>query len=164
MASVARTQMVNISNIIRNQAANCRSAMASSFSSLSSVASSAMARVLAVVRSYMAQIRATVSQQMTMNFKVNKTITTTNVTKNVTKGARATMAGISGSTARIGEPVAMGSNVRGYGGSDRGSEDRNYTFSIPLYIDGREVARATASYNKAELAKLDKRNKRKRGE
>ena len=175
MASVARTQMVNISNIIRNQAvrwanvirnqaANCRSAMASSFSSLSNVASSAMARVLAVVRSYMAQIRATVSQQMTMNFKVNKTITTTNVTKNVTKGARATMAGISGSTARIGEPVAMGSNVRGYGGSDRGSEDRNYTFSIPLYIDGREVARATASYNKAELAKLDKRNKRKRGE
>ena len=175
MASVARTQMTNISNIIRNQAvrwanvirnqaANCRSAMTSSFSSLSSVASSAMARVLAVVRSYMAQIRATVSQQMTMNFKVNKTITTTNVTKNVTKGARATMAGISGSTARIGEPVAMGSNVRGYGGSDRGSEDRNYTFSIPLYIDGREVARATASYNKAELAKLDKRNKRKRGE
>ena len=174
MASVARTQMVNISNIIRNQAvawaniirnqsASCRSAMASNFSSLASVASSAMARVLAVVQSYMAQIRATVSQQMTMNFKVNKTITTTNVTKNVTEGLMATMGGISRNTMSIGQPAIMGSGVRSTGGYNRGSEDRNYTFSIPLYIDGKEVARATATYNKAELNKLEKRNNRKRG-
>ena len=175
MASVARTQMVNISNIIRNQAmrwasiirnqsASCRSAMASNFSSLASVASSAMARVLAVVQSYMAQIRATVSQQMTMNFKVNKTITTTNVTKNVTEGLMATMGGISRNTMSIGQPAIMGSGVRSTGGYNRGSEDRNYTFSIPLYIDGKEIARATATYNQAELNKLEKRNKRKRGE
>ena len=174
MASVARTQMVNISNIIRNQAmrwasiirnqsASCRSAMASNFSSLASVASSAMARVLAVVQSYMAQIRATVSQQMTMNFKVNKTITTTNVTKNVTEGLMATMGGISRNTMSIGQPAIMGSGVRSTGGYNRGSEDRNYTFSIPLYIDGKEVARATATYNQAELNKLEKRNNRKRG-
>ena len=177
MASVARTQMVNISNIIRNQAvswanvirnqaANCRSAMTSSFSSLSSVASSAMARVLAVVRSYMAQIRATVSQQMTMNFKVNKTITTTNVTKTkkVTAGLMSTMAGISRNTMSIGQPATIGNSARGNSGYGKESEGGNYTFSIPLYVDGREIARATASYNKAELSKLEKRNKRKRGE
>ena len=111
----------------------------------------------------MAQIRATVSQQMTMNFKVNKTITTTNVTKNVTEGLMATMGGISRNTMSIGQPAIMGSGVRSTGGYNRGSEDRNYTFSIPLYIDGKEVARATATYNQAELNKLEKRNNRKRG-
>ena len=175
MASVARTQMVNISNIIRNQAmswaniirnqaSSARNALTSSFMSMSAVVRTQMANCLSIVRSYMAQIRATVSQQMTMNFKVNKTITTTNVTKNVTEGLMATMGGISRNTMSIGQPAIMGSGVRSTGGYNRGSEDRNYTFSIPLYIDGKEVARATATYNQAELSKLEKRNKRKRGE
>ena len=38
------------------------------------------------------------------------------------------------------------------------------TLDVPLYIDGKEVARATAVYNEQELAKLAKRNNRKRGE
>ena len=175
MASVARTQMVNISNIIRNQAmrwasiirnqaSNARNALTSSFMSMSAVVRTQMANCLSIVQSYMAQIRSAVSQQMTMNFKVNKTITTTNVTKNVTEGLMATMGGISRNTMSIGQPAIMGSGVRSTGGYNRGSEDRNYTFSIPLYIDGKEVARATASYNQAELNKLEKRNKRKRGE
>ena len=175
MASVARTQMVNISNIIRNQAmrwasiirnqaSNARNALTSSFMSMSAVVRTQMANCLSIVQSYMAQIRSAVSQQMTMNFKVNKTITTTNVTKNVTEGLMATMGGISRNTMSIGQPAIMGSGVRSTGGYNRGSEDRNYTFSIPLYIDGKEVARATATYNQAELNKLEKRNKRKRGE
>ena len=174
MASVARTQMVKISNIIRNQAmswaniirnqaSSARNALTSSFMSMSAVVRTQMANCLSIVRSYMAQIRATVSQQMTMNFKVNKTITTTNVTKNVTEGLMATMGGISRNTMSIGQPAIMGSGVRSTGGYNRGSEDRNYTFSIPLYIDGKEVARATATYNQAELNKLEKRNNRKRG-
>lgn len=174
MASVARTQMVNISNIIRNQAmrwasiirnqaSNARNALTSSFMSMSAVVRTQMANCLSIVQSYMAQIRSAVSQQMTMNFKVNKTITTTNVTKNVTEGLMATMGGISRNTMSIGQPAIMGSGVRSTGGYNRGSEDRNYTFSIPLYIDGKEVARATATYNQAELNKLEKRNNRKRG-
>ena len=174
MASVARTQMVNISNIIRNQAmswaniirnqaSSARNALTSSFMSMSAVVRTQMANCLSIVRSYMAQIRSAVSQQMTMNFKVNKTITTTNVTKNVTEGLMATMGGISRNTMSIGQPAIMGSGVRSTGGYNRGSEDRNYTFSIPLYIDGKEVARATATYNQAELNKLEKRNNRKRG-
>lgn len=175
MSNVARNQMVNVSNIIRNQAvnwaniirnqaSNARNALTSSFMSMSAVVRTQMANCLSIVRSYMAQIRATVSQQMTMNFKVNKTITTTNVTKNVTEGLMATMGGISRNTMSIGQPAIMGSGVRSTGGYNRVSEDRNYTFSIPLYIDGKEVARATATYNQAELNKLEKRNKRKRGE
>ena len=174
MASVARTQMVNISNIIRNQAmswaniirnqaSSARNALTSSFMSMSAVVRTQMANCLSIVQSYMAQIRSAVSQQMTMNFKVNKTITTTNVTKNVTEGLMSTMGGISRNTMSIGQPAIMGSGVRSTGGYNRGSEDRNYTFSIPLYIDGKEVAKATATYNQAELNKLEKRNNRKRG-
>ena len=175
MAKVASTQltnvrtavvskMISINSVINTQASNARNNLTRQFMSMSAVVRTQMANCLSIVRSYMAQIRATVSQQMTMNFKVNKTITTTNVTKNVTEGLMATMGGISRNTMSIGQPAIMGSGVRSTGGYNRGSEDRNYTFSIPLYIDGKEVARATATYNQAELNKLEKRNKRKRGE
>ena len=46
--------------------------------------------------------------------------------------------------------------VSGNGGS--------YTFTIPISVDGREIARATAKYNQSELERLNKRNSRKRGE
>ena len=35
---------------------------------------------------------------------------------------------------------------------------------VPVYLDGREIARASAKYNEAELNKLSKRKSRKRGE
>ena len=35
-----------------------------------------------------------------------------------------------------------------------------YEFTIPLYIDGREVAKATATFTKAELDKMEKRSNR----
>ena len=157
------SKMMSIARVVGTQAKSARDNLTRQFMSMNSVVATQMARVLATVQSYMAQIRATVSQQMTMNFKVNKTITTTNVTKNVTEGLMATMGGISRNTMSIGQPAIMGSGVRSTGGYNRVSEDRNYTFSIPLYIDGKEVARATATYNQAELNKLEKRNNRKRG-
>ena len=174
MAKVASTQltnvrtavvskMISINSVINTQASNARNNLTRQFMSMSAVVRTQMANCLSIVQSYMAQIRSAVSQQMTMNFKVNKTITTTNVTKNVTEGLMATMGGISRNTMSIGQPAIMGSGVRSTGGYNRGSEDRNYTFSIPLYIDGKEVARATATYNQAELNKLEKRNNRKRG-
>ena len=47
---------------------------------------------------------------------------------------------------------------------NNGFGNGSLALEVPLYLDGREIARATASYNQAELAKLDKRAKRKRGE
>lgn len=177
MAAVARTQMVNISNIVRNQAvswanvvrnqsANMKAAFSTAFSGLAAVAARGMAACLATVRSYMAQIKAATAQTMTMNFKVNKTMTTTNVTKNVTQGLANTMGNIARSSASLIAPqsIAIGGSIgtnRTVGGL--GSVE-SLELSVPLTVDGREIARATASYNQEELAKLSKRNNRRRGE
>lgn len=179
MAAVARTQMVNISNIIRNQAvswsnvirnqtANMKASFTAAFSGLSSIAASQMAKCLSTVRSYMSQIRAATAQTMTMNFRVNKTMTTTNITRNVTQGAARTMSNIarSGPSLIAPQAVTIGGGI--VGGSDRvnnglGSANA-LQLHIPLTVDGREIARATASYNQEELAKMSKRNSRRRGE
>ena len=179
MAAVARTQMVNISNIVRNQAiswsnvirnqtANMKASFTAAFSGLSSIAASQMAKCLSTVRSYMSQIRAATAQTMTMNFRVNRTITTTNVTRSVAQGAARTMSNIArnGSSLIAPQAVAIGGNI--VGGSGRANNGLGNTnalqLSIPLTVDGREIARATASYNQEELAKLSKRNNRRRGE
>lgn len=179
MAAVARTQMVNISNIIRNQAvswsnvirnqtANMKASFTAAFSGLSSIAASQMAKCLSTVRSYMSQIRAATAQTMTMNFRVNKTMTTTNITRNVTQGAARTMSNIArnGSSLIAPQAVAIGGNiVGGSGRQNNGLGGANaLQLSIPLTVDGREIARATASYNQEELSKLSKRNNRRRGE
>jgi hypothetical protein len=177
MASVARTQMTNVSNIVRNQAiswsnvvrsqsANMKAAFSAAFSGLAGVAARGMAACLSTVRSYMSQIRAATAQTMTMNFRVNKTMTTTNVTKNVVQGLNNTMGNIARSSASLIAPqsVAIGGSIgtnRTVGGL--GSVE-SLELSVPLTVDGREIARATASYNQAELAKLSKRNNRRRGE
>ena len=177
MAAVARTQMVNISNIVRNQAiswanvvrnqsTNMKAAFSTAFSGLAAVAAKGMAACLSTVRSYMSQIRAATAQTMTMNFRVNKTMTTTNVTKNVTQGLASTMGNIARNSASLIAPqaVAIGGSIgtnRTVGGL--GSVE-SLELSVPLTVDGREIARATASYNQEELAKLSKRNNRRRGE
>lgn len=177
MRNVARTQMVSISNIIRNQAvnwaniirnqaANARNALTSSFMSMAAVVRNQMANCLSIVRSYMSQIKAATSQTMTMKFKVDKTITTTNVTKNVTEGLRNTMGAISRGSAPLAAPQAM--SIGGYASSTSTigalAAGGSITLDVPLYLDGKEVARATAVYNEKELAKLAKRKNRKRGE
>ena len=166
ISNIIRNQAVTWSNIIRNQAANMRSAMTSAFSGMAASARAGMANVLSIVRSYMAQIRSETSKTMTMHFKVDKTVTTTNVSKNVTEGLRNTMGAISRGMASISAPQAI--SIGGYatsmssiGGLAAGG---SITLDVPLYIDGKEVARATAVYNEQELAKLAKRNNRKRGE
>ena len=189
MAAVARTQMVNITNIVRNQAvawanivrsqsANMRGAMSSAFSGLAAVAARGMAACLATVRSYMARIRAATAQTMTMNFRVNKTVTTTNVTKNVTQGAgpkslynassaiysagaMASTPSVYGNTqalARSASTVASsgstGSNV---------SQKDHVTIEIPVNLDGKQIAKVSAKYMDGELSKINNRSNRKRG-
>ena len=56
----------------------------------------------------------------------------------------------------------------GYGNATL-SEDYNYnhtgtyTIIVPVEVDGREFARATASYTQEELEKIQKRNNRRNG-
>lgn len=189
MAAVARTQMVNITNIVRNQAvawanivrsqsANMRGAMSSAFSGLAAVAARGMAACLATVRSYMAQIRAATAQTMTMNFRVNKTVTTTNVTKNVTQGAGPKS--LYNASSAIYSAGAMASTPSVYGNTQalarsastvassgsRGSnvsQKDHVTIEIPVNLDGKQIAKVSAKYMDGELSKINNRSNRKRG-
>ena len=43
------------------------------------------------------------------------------------------------------------------------SSNHEYTIEVPLTLDGKEVAKATASYTQNELDKKEKRDSRKNG-
>ena len=178
MANVARNQMVNVSNIIRNQAvswsnvirnqaSNARNALTSSFMSMAAVARTQMARVLSVVQSYMSQIAATCNRTLTLKVNINKTETTTK--KVVVENEPASLSmpqtssfSASGITRNAGT-IGLGSLVGAIASSNTGSQ-RAISIEVPLVLEGREIARASAIYTREELAKLEKRNNRKRGE
>ena len=178
MANVARTQMVNVSNIvrnqamrwsniIRNQASNARNALTSSFMSMAAVARNQMANVLSVVRSYMSQIAAACNRTLTLKVNISKTETTTkkvvveNSPKslNMPQSSSLSASGYSRSASSIG----LGTLVGALSSSSTGS-DRTISIEVPLVLEGREIARASAIYTREELARLEKRNNRKRGE
>ena len=178
MAAVARTQMVNVSNVIRNQAvswsnvirnqaSNARNALTSSFMGMAAVARSQMANVLSVVRSYMSQIAAACNRTLTLKVNINKTETTTkkvvmeNSPKslNMPQSSSLSASGYSRSASSIG----LGALVGALNSSSIGS-DRAITIEVPLVLEGREIAKASAIYTREELFKLDKRSSRKRGE
>ena len=191
MRNVARTQMVGVSNIIRNQAVswaniirnqsqNARNSLTSSFISMHNVVATQMAKCLSTVRNYMTQIKAATSQQMTMSFKVNKTITTTNVIKNVAEGLSSTMGSISRNSQYLATPqnISLGNMALSgkgyaaagyYSGVETNSAYNNSNsnnamyFELPVYLDGKVVAKTTARYMNNELTILDKKNSRKRG-
>ena len=180
MAAVARTQMVNVSNVIRNQAvswsnvirnqaSNARNALTSSFMSMAAVARSQMANVLSVVRSYMSQIAAACNKTLTLKVNINKTETTTK--KVVVEGggktgmmniavpqtSSFTASGTRGASNSIGLG-SLAQALSGYG------KDQTISISVPVVLEGREIAKASAIYTREELSRLEKRNNRKRGE
>ena len=178
MASVARTQMVNVSNIvrnqamrwgniIRNQASNARNALTRSFMSMAAVARNQMSNVLSVVRSYMSQIAATCNRTLTLKVNISKTETTTKkvvVEKspkslNMPQSSSLSASGYTRSASSIG----LGTLVGALNSSSTGS-NRAISIEVPLVLEGREIARASAIYTREELARLEKRNNRKRGE
>jgi len=178
MAKVARTQMVNISNIvrnqavnwsniIRNQASNARNALTSSFMSMAAVARNQMANVLSVVRNYMSQIAAACNRTLTLKVNISKTETTTKkvvvengpMSLNMPQSSSLSASGYTRSASSIG----LGTLVGALSSSSTGS-DRAISIEVPLVLEGREIARASAIYTREELARLEKRNNRKRGE
>lgn len=59
--------------------------------------------------------------------------------------------------------AAAGSYTPGGGHDYVGEKDETYTIIVPLDIEGREVARATATYTKEELEKKEKLNRYMKG-
>ena len=178
MAKVARTQMVNVSNIvrnqamrwsniIRNQAQSARNALTSSFMSMAAVARNQMANVLSVVRSYMSRIAATCNRTLTLKVNISKTETTTKkvVVENSPKSLnmpQSSSLSASGYT-RSASSIGLGTLVGALNTASTGS-NRAISIEVPLVLEGREIARASAIYTREELARLEKRNNRKRGE
>lgn len=67
-------------------------------------------------------------------------------------------------TGRIAERMAYaGAYVPDSSYEYSGTVDATYTIIVPVYLEGREVARVTAPYTQEELDKLEKRNARKQG-
>ena len=176
MASVARTQMVNISNIIRNQATswsniirnqaqNARNALTSSFMSMAAVARNQMANVLSVVQSYMSRIAYACSRRLTINVSVNRTVTTTY--KSVEQGPAALRTSIpmanmlSGAMAGGRTGIGLGTLIGAVSAS--ASKGQVVKIEVPLYLEGREIARASAKYMDGELSRVNTRTDRKRG-
>jgi hypothetical protein len=73
----------------------------------------------------------------------------------------ALLSNMTGGAMAIPSPNTMATATSGSMASVSGGS--SYEFSIPLYVDGREIAKATATYNQAELNKLNKRKSRKQG-
>ena len=180
MSNVARNQMVNISNIIRNQArswanvirnqaSNARNALTSSFMSMAAVARTQMAHVLSVVQSYMSQIAAACNKTLTLKVNINKTETTTK--KVVVEGGEKTgMMSIAvpqtssftaSGTRGTNNSIGLGSLAQALSGYGK---DQTISISVPVVLEGREIAKASAIYTREELSRLEKRNNRKRGE
>ena len=184
MAAVARTQMVNISNIVRNQATawaniirnqgnNAKAALTSSFAGMAAAAASGMAKVLSTVRSYMSQVVAATNRTMTLNFKVNRSITTTNTVRTVAAPAAAsamyaanaasTFSLRSGDVSTLASRASSAITTSSSKGAVSSNNNDGITLEIPLILDGKEVARSTAKYVDGELKIKQKRDDRKRG-
>lgn len=177
MAAVARTQMVNISNIIRNQAVtwtniisnqvkNARDALTRQFMSMAAVARTQMNKVASAVRSSMSNIASATSRDISMNVNVNR---------NASGGyampsANALYAANAGATFSLGNNMSTFANNASYaapsgnsGSSSSDSAGGGMVIEVPLYLDGKVVARATARYVDNELKQMTKRENRKRG-
>jgi hypothetical protein len=151
-----------MTNIIRNQSKNSRDAFTGQMMSMHRVARNQMSNILASIKEYMGYIKNQLSQSLTMDIK--KTITTSYVTKKDGEqsfGTMALLSNMTGGAMAIPSPNTMATATSGSMASVSGGS--SYEFSIPLYVDGREIAKATATYNQAELNKLNKRKSRKQG-
>jgi TP901 family phage tail tape measure protein len=178
MAAVARTQMVNISNIVRNQAMSwaniisnqvkrARDALTRQFMSMAAVARTQMSKVASAVSSSMSNVVASASRGISMNVNVNRSVST----GYSMPSANALYAANAGATFSLGNNMSAFANNASYaapsgnsgGSSNSSSAGGSMVIEVPLYLDGREAARAIAKYVDGELKLMTKRENRKRG-
>ena len=175
MASVARTQMVNISNIIRNQslswyniinnqAKNARDAFTRQMMSMVAVARNQMYNVLSTVRSYMSQITGATNKSISLNVGQSGGSATLPTTPALAM-ADALYAANAASTYSL---DASGISSRASSASSNnssasyGSSEANIIHTH-VYLEGREIAKASAKYMNSEIKAINKRENRKRG-
>ena len=183
MAAVARTQMVNVSNIIRNQAVswknvisnqakNARDNLTRQFMSMAAVVRTQMSKCLSSVQSYMSKIAATTNKAMNLNVNVNRRVSTSYA---AAAGGTSALSADALYAANAASTFSLGGNTgalaygassampAGGGNVSGGNTGGSMIIEIPLYVDGKEMARATAKYVDNELKQITKRENRKRG-
>ena len=162
-------KFMSIRSVITTQMSSARSALTTQFISMRNVAATQMAEILRTVNSYMSQISAACNKTMTLKVNINKTETTTK--KVVVEGggktgmmniavpqtSSFTASGTRGASNSIGLG-SLAQALSGYG------KDQTISISVPVVLEGREIAKASAIYTREELSRLEKRNNRKRGE
>ena len=171
MAAVSRNQMTNVRTpvvenmmsivrVISTQGYKATKALSTSMQGMATVASQQMSRVLAVVNSYMNSIARATSRRLTINVGINKTVTTTyqNVQASIPTATNLAASSITARGNSMGLGTLVGNMIKEAG------RQGTSVVEVPVYLDGREIARASAKYNEAELNKLSKRKSRKRGE
>ena len=172
-STLIRTAIVNkfmsIRSVITTQMSSARNALTSQFISMRKVAATQLAEILRTVNTYMSQISAACNKTMTLKVNINKTETTTK--KVVVEGggktgmmniavpqtSSFTASGTRGASNSIGLG-SLAQALSGYG------KDQTISISVPVVLEGREIAKASAIYTREELSRLEKRNNRKRGE
>ena len=161
------SKFMSISKVIATQISAARNTLTSQFISMRHVAETQMALVLSTVQSYMSQIAAACNRTLTLKVNISKTETTTKkvvvengpMSLNMPQSSSLSASGYTRSASSIG----LGTLVGALSSSSTGS-DRAISIEVPLVLEGREIARASAIYTREELARLEKRNNRKRGE
>lgn len=160
MANITRNQMLNIANIIRNQASNARNALTSSFISMAKVVATQMNKCLSSVRSTMTQMASAASRGISMN--VSGGMPAAAPANALYAANAASTYSIGGRTSALYNGASAMSTGTASSSSNRDTSNST-VLEIPLYLDGREVARATAKYVDNELKLMTKRENRKRG-
>ncbi|WP_419724695.1 phage tail tape measure protein [Terrisporobacter petrolearius] len=186
------SKMMSINAVVNTQAWKARDNATRAFMSLAAVVRTQMSNALTSVRNAMSQIASATNRTLTTKVNVSKTITTTNVAKSIqakpqtfnfsavrsiqprsfSLAATRSLGGINSlATASYGSPVALASTNSGVSGSTtyggtKGTTKTNSKptyFEIPLVVDGREMAKASAKYMDGELKIISNRNNRKKG-
>lgn len=162
-------KFMSIRSVITTQMSSARNALTSQFISMRKVAATQMHEILRVVNEYMKSISSACNK--TLNLKVNISKTETTTKKVVVEGggktgmmsiavpqtSSFTASGTRGASNSIGLG-SLAQALSGYG------KDQTISISVPVVLEGREIAKASAIYTREELSKLDKRSNRKRGE
>lgn len=175
-AGIVRSQMLNSTKIVKNQMENMKKAirdeskaardnLTRQFISMRKVAVTQLSEILREVNEYMKAIATATDRTFSINFDINTTVSTTYTTN---FGPGASLAVPRGNSLSVNSPLRSSTASTGLGSlmatsSSRGN-DRPISIEVPLVLEGREIAKASAIYTREELNKLEKRNSRKRGE
>ena len=185
MAAVARTQMVNVSNIIRNQslswaniisnqAKRARDNFTRQMMSMVKVARNQLYNVLTTVSSYMSKIANATNKSF--NVKVNKSINTSgggtgSLPLTPAMASASLYAANNASTYSLGAnnvsalSARAASSSSGFNSSSPGTRgaEEGQIIHTHVYLEGRQIAKATAKYMDGEMKAINKREDRKRG-